>query len=107
MCLCCGRFYVVVQGFRGTTMPERFRIAIIADLDKLSKKTEDGKTFWLSKYMTGTLLRSGETYTVEWDGAVDVTTGHNEAGRGCELSELVRYNGHLYSFDDRCVCFCV
>jgi soluble calcium-activated nucleotidase 1 len=26
---------------------------------------------------------------------------HNEAGRGCELSELVRYNGGLYTFDDR------
>jgi hypothetical protein len=28
-------------------------------------------------------------------------TSHNEAGRGCELSELVRYNDRLYTFDDR------
>ena len=71
-------------------------------MDKLSVKTVDGKTVWHSDYMTGTLVRSGDSYTVTWDGAVDVTTGHNEAGRGAELSELVRFNGHLYSFDDRC-----
>lgn len=39
------------QGLR--SMPEKFRIAIIADLDKLSKKTgADGKAVWHSKYMT-------------------------------------------------------
>jgi len=26
---------------------------------------------------------------------------HNEAGRGCELSELVLYHDRLYAFDDR------
>ena len=35
------------------TLPENFRIAIIADHDKLSKRTTpDGKTDWHSKYMT-------------------------------------------------------
>jgi soluble calcium-activated nucleotidase 1 len=92
-----------LQQIRGSGLPERFRIAIIADLDQLSKKVIDGKTVWHSKYQTGTILRSGDKYAVTWDGALDVTTGHNEAGRGCELSELVRFNGHLYSFDDRSV----
>ena len=51
--------------------------------------------------MTGTLKRNGEKYSLEWDAPIDVTTSHNEAGRGAELSELVRYQGALYTFDDR------
>jgi len=75
---------------------------VIADLDKSSKTKLDGKNeVFMSKYMTGTLSRSGESYSIEWDAPADVYTSHNEAGRGCELSELVRYNGKLYSFDDR------
>jgi soluble calcium-activated nucleotidase 1 len=87
--------------------PDRFRIAVIADLDKDSKM-EGGKT-WRSKYMTGTLKRNeggggGEAasqYEVKWDAPADVSTSHNEAGRGCELSELVHFNGALLTFDDR------
>ena len=82
--------------------PTRFRIAIIADLDKRSKrKDESNKDQWHSKYMTGTLYRDSDKYRIEWDAPIDVTTSHNEAGRGCELSELVKYNGALYTFDDR------
>ena len=38
---------------------------------------------------------------MSWDAPVDLFTGHNEAGRGCELSELVMHHGHLLTFDDR------
>lgn len=79
--------------------PETFRIAVIADLDQTSKKA-DGKQ-WKSTYMTGTLRRKGESYDIKWDAPAEIVTSHNEAGRGCELSELVRYNDRLYTFDDR------
>lgn len=79
--------------------PETFRIAIIADLDKRSKM--EGGKLYRAPYVTGTLKRTGEKYSVEWDAAVDLVTSHNEAGRGAELSELVRYQGALYTFDDR------
>jgi soluble calcium-activated nucleotidase 1 len=36
-----------------------------------------------------------------WDAPAEVSTAHNEAGRGCELSELVLYRGHMLTFDDR------
>lgn len=49
----------------------------------------------------GTLRRNDATYSLKWDAPVDLVTGHNEAGRGCELSELVRFNDDLYTFDDR------
>ena len=51
--------------------------------------------------MTGTLRRKGETYEMSWDSAAELETAHNEAGRGCELSELVKFNDALYTFDDR------
>ena len=63
--------------------------------------TENGKQEWRSQYMTGTLHRNDDAYAVEWDAPVSLATAMNEAGRGAELSELVRFNGGLYSFDDR------
>lgn len=79
--------------------PDTFRIAVIADLDKSSKVKD--KNLYRAPYMTGTLKRTGERYSLEWDAPVDLVTSHNEAGRGAELSELVRYQGALYTFDDR------
>ena len=87
----------VIKALR--SFPESFRIAVISDPDKKSKV--NGKHEWRSQYMTGTLRRRDETYSVEWDEPASVGTAMNEAGRGAELSELVRFNGGLYSFDDR------
>lgn len=36
-----------------------------------------------------------------WDAPTELSTAHNEAGRGCELSELVKFQDALYTFDDR------
>lgn len=36
-----------------------------------------------------------------WDAPAEVSTAHNEAGRGCELSELIKFQDNLYTFDDR------
>ena len=79
--------------------PNTFRIAVVSDPDKRSKVTD--KMEWRSKYMTGTLTRDDEKYSISWDEPVDLHTPLNEGGRGAELSELVRYDGSLYSFDDR------
>ena len=79
--------------------PTSFRIAVVSDPDKLSKV--ENKMEWRSKYMTGTLSRAGESYGIAWDEPADLHTPLNEGGRGAELSELVRYGGALYSFDDR------
>ena len=49
----------------------------------------------------GTLRRKGDTYDLSWDPPAEVATAHNEAGRGCELSELVKFHDGLYTFDDR------
>ena len=87
------------QHLRTDTFPDSFRIAVIADLDQGSKR--EGKQSWYSLYMTGTLRCKGEAYDITWDAPAEVATAHNEAGRGCELSELVRYNDALYTFDDR------
>ncbi|RYG44008.1 hypothetical protein EON67_12245 [archaeon] len=82
--------------------PTSFRVAIIADLDKRSKRKDaGGKDVWHSRYVTATLTRTGSAYALQWDAEAEVETAHNEAGRGCELSELVLFEGKLFTFDDR------
>eukprot|EP00002_Diphylleia_rotans_P040221 TRINITY_DN9489_c0_g1_i1.p1 TRINITY_DN9489_c0_g1~~TRINITY_DN9489_c0_g1_i1.p1 ORF type:complete len:358 (+),score=57.85 TRINITY_DN9489_c0_g1_i1:157-1230(+) len=75
-----------------------FRFAIIADKDHLSQ-TDDG---WGSVLRSGVLKRVSEnSYTVDWESQIKLTTQFNEGGRGLELSELINFNGRLLSFDDR------
>ncbi|XP_077412030.1 soluble calcium-activated nucleotidase 1 [Vanacampus margaritifer] len=80
----------------------RYRIAIIADLDTNSR----GETSlsWFSYMRRGYLLvsQSGDSVSVEWDAERTMLQSHlAEKGRGMELSELVVFNGKLYSVDDR------
>ncbi|CAN0289857.1 unnamed protein product [Hapterophycus canaliculatus] len=51
----------------------------------------------------GTLSRDPSTnkYSVAIGEATDLVSGHNEAGRGMELSELINYQGSLLAVDDR------
>ncbi|XP_066504034.1 soluble calcium-activated nucleotidase 1b isoform X2 [Hoplias malabaricus] len=80
----------------------RYRISVIADLDTNSRK-ESGNT-WFSYLRKGHLLvsESGDKVSVEWDTHTVVLESHlAEKGRGMELSDLVAFNGHLYSVDDR------
>lgn len=80
----------------------RYRIAVIADLDTNSRSTKDNT--WFSYMHRGHLLVSdnGEHVEVEWDPDKVVIESHlSEKGRGMELSDLVAFNGHLYSVDDR------
>ncbi|CAL8289272.1 unnamed protein product [Boreogadus saida] len=84
---------------RGT----RYRIAVIADLDTASRSAGQELT-WFSYLLRGHLSvsQSGDRVEVEWDAERVVLESHlAEKGRGMELSELVAFNGKLYSVDDR------
>ncbi|XP_048027760.1 soluble calcium-activated nucleotidase 1b isoform X2 [Megalobrama amblycephala] len=85
-----------------TTSGVRYRIGVIADLDTNSRSQKDNT--WFSYLKRGHLLvsDSGDSVSVEWDPDTVVLESHlSEKGRGMELSELVAFNGHLYSVDDR------
>lgn len=80
----------------------RYRIGVIADLDTDSRGLKANT--WFSYLKRGHLLvsDSGDSVSVEWDADAVVLESHlSEKGRGMELSELVAFNGHLYSVDDR------
>lgn len=80
----------------------RYRIGVIADLDTNSHSKKNNT--WFSYLKRGHLLvsDSGDRVSVEWDADTVVLESHlSEKGRGMELSELVAFNGHLYSVDDR------
>ncbi|XP_056443089.1 soluble calcium-activated nucleotidase 1b [Gadus chalcogrammus] len=80
----------------------RYRIAVIADLDTASRSTKEQT--WFSYMRRGhlTVGGGGERLEVEWDEEQVTLESHlAEKGRGMELSELVVFNGHLYSVDDR------
>ncbi|XP_054603482.2 soluble calcium-activated nucleotidase 1 isoform X2 [Nothobranchius furzeri] len=85
-----------------TPQGTRYRIGIIADLDTNSQSNT--KLTWFSYMRKGYLLvsQSGDKVAVEWDADRVVLESHlSEKGRGMELSELVVFNGKLYSVDDR------
>ncbi|KAI4880720.1 hypothetical protein NFI96_005682 [Prochilodus magdalenae] len=80
----------------------RYRIGVIADLDTNSHKQSHNT--WFSYMRTGYLLvsDSGDKVAVEWDPDTVVLESHlAEKGRGMELSDLVAFNGNLYTVDDR------
>lgn len=82
----------------------KYRIAIISDLDKASKSQTD-KNIWYSYYKKGYLTWYTNNSTIEilWDSEDPkiLKSSISMGGRGMELSELVTFNGKLYSFDDR------
>ncbi|XP_016379720.1 soluble calcium-activated nucleotidase 1-like [Sinocyclocheilus rhinocerous] len=85
-----------------TAQGTHYRIGVIADLD--TNSLSDMKLTWFSYMLKGHLLvsESGDTVAVEWDQDRVVLESHlAEKGRGMELSELVVFNGKLYSVDDR------
>lgn len=85
-----------------TPQGTRYRIAVISDLDTNSRR--DQQLTWFSYMRRGYLLvsQSGDKVAVEWDTDRVVLESHlSEKGRGMELSELVVFNGKLYSVDDR------
>lgn len=89
-----------VKSKDGTT----FRIAIIADLDTTNKIGEGKKTKWTSFFRKGhlTLNPGHDRVSVVWDtNEIQLESSLSSGGRGMELSELIAFNGKLYSCDDR------
>uniref|UniRef100_T1HHF3 Uncharacterized protein n=1 Tax=Rhodnius prolixus TaxID=13249 RepID=T1HHF3_RHOPR len=78
-----------------------FKIAIISDMDKLSKLSKSDT--WKSLYKTGTLTwDKDKKVTINWDKEErTLESKYSYSGRGMELSELVTFNGKLFSPDDR------
>lgn len=80
----------------------RYRIGVIADLDTASRSPKDQTWFSFMKLGYLTVSASADRLEVEWDADTVTLESHlAEKGRGMELSELVVFNGHLYSVDDR------
>lgn len=80
----------------------RYQIAIIADLDTDSRSSKENTWFSYLKKGHLTLFNSGDRVTVEWEKEdIALETHLAEKGRGMELSELIVFNGKLYSVDDR------
>ncbi|XP_056135599.1 soluble calcium-activated nucleotidase 1b isoform X2 [Lampris incognitus] len=80
----------------------RYRIGVIADLDTASRSSKEQT--WFSYMRRGhlTVSESADRVEVEWDAETVTLESHlAEKGRGMELSELIVFNGHLYSVDDR------
>ena len=80
-----------------------FRFAAVTDMDQLSRVTESKKPLFQSTLLPGTIHYdpSTRTYSIEFEETRTLTSQHNEAGRGMELSELTLYHNRLLSFDDR------
>ncbi|XP_026159871.1 soluble calcium-activated nucleotidase 1b isoform X2 [Mastacembelus armatus] len=85
-----------------TTEGIRYRIGVIADLDTASRSTKEQTWFSYMKRGYLTVSESADRLEVVWDTETVTLESHlAEKGRGMELSELVAFNGHLYSVDDR------
>jgi soluble calcium-activated nucleotidase 1 len=80
-----------------------FRFAAVTDMDQLSKVAGSKKPLFRSTLLPGTIQWDPETkkYSIEFEETRTLTSYHNEAGRGMELSELTLYHNRLLSFDDR------
>ena len=80
-----------------------FRFAAVTDLDQFSRVKEAKKPLFKSVLLPGILKYqpADNKYTIAFEPVRTLTSFHNEAGRGMELSELTLYDNRLLSFDDR------
>jgi soluble calcium-activated nucleotidase 1 len=81
----------------------RYRIAIVTDLDT-NYKTDALKDSWISYLLKGYLTYyPNEDYVqIKWDKrSTTLRATLSSNGRAMELSELIVFNGKLYSCDDR------
>ena len=81
---------------------KKFHFAAVTDLDQLSRMPGDKLKFY-SMLKPGflTTYDNGKSYSIEFGEQRKLIGGHNEAGRGMELSELTIYQNRLLAFDDR------
>jgi len=83
--------------------PTTFKFAAVTDMDELTRIPGSGKPMFQSHLMPGTLTfdTSLNKYSVQFGDLRTLISGHNESGRGMELSELTLYQNRLLAFDDR------
>lgn len=81
-----------------------FRIGIVTDMDTATKSEVKPHT-WNSYFKTGYLSYnpSKQYVVINWDKRAPIllSSTYSQKGRGMELSELVVYDGKLFTFDDR------
>ncbi|CAI7997188.1 Soluble calcium-activated nucleotidase 1 [Geodia barretti] len=77
-----------------------YRVGLVEDPDESSRKGESFK--WSSNLKTGGLVvhRDG-SIGFKIENTIELTSYLSEKGRGAELSELIVFNGRLYTVDDR------
>ncbi|XP_014771650.1 soluble calcium-activated nucleotidase 1 [Octopus bimaculoides] len=98
------RFYNSIYPLSKPILTEaglKYRIAIIADLDTQSFRKSNT---WISYMKLGNLTISDDftKISVEFESKMlTLSSTLSQGGRGMELSELVTYNGNLYTVDDR------
>lgn len=81
----------------------KYRIAMITDLDTNSQ-SKFQKNTWVSFMKFGNLTISDDWSSVEIEtgpNMLTLTSSLSQGGRGMELSELVTFDGKLYTVDDR------
>jgi Apyrase len=85
---------------KSTPHETTYHIAIVSDLDTKSKTDQHT---WISYLKFGKLTVSKDfrSVRIEWDDEVVLKSDISQKGRGMELSELVAFNGKLYTCDDR------
>lgn len=85
-----------------TSWGTQYHIAIVTDLDTDSK-SKDKKNTWMSymKYGNLTISDNYSRVVISFDKTVILDSKLSEGGRGMELSELIAFNGRLYTVDDR------
>lgn len=92
-----------ISGVERTVDGRKYKIAVISDPDTTNKDPEKANQ-WLSYLRKGTLSISsyGDKISVNLeDTPVTLKSQLSQGGRGMELSELVTFNGKLYTVDDR------
>ena len=90
----------LLSPYSDTTDGIEFKIGLVADMDERSKVDA---TTWGSFLKVGTLtLHKDWSLSVQWQpDMVELRSHISEGGRGAELSELIAFNGKLYTVDDR------
>uniref|UniRef100_A0A7S1Y4H1 Apyrase n=1 Tax=Grammatophora oceanica TaxID=210454 RepID=A0A7S1Y4H1_9STRA len=80
-----------------------FHFASVTDLDQLSHIADSKKPTFRSILLPGTITFNPEDnkYAIDFEETRTLTSQHNEAGRGMELSELTVFQDRLLTFDDR------
>lgn len=81
-----------------------YHFGMVTDLDTLSRIPGSKKPMFQSHLVAGKLIvKSKNKYEITFDDSPirHLVTGHNEAGRGAEFSELTVFDNRLITVDDR------